>query len=326
MRTSVVIPSYNYALLVGEAIRSVQDQTVDDLEIIVIDDGSTDDTPEVLGAIDDPRLIVRRVPNGGVAAARNIALEMARGEFIAFLDADDRWRPTKLERQLALFESEPEVGLVFTDFARFDEDHVYRATHFDHIEEVRGIPSRPSRAGGGRVIEADAFAALAPILHLPAWPSTTMVRARDAGAVRFPPGVRLCEDLHYMLRLYPHVRAAYIDEPLAELRRHGRNSFGSFVEIGNAAVGVLKAAVEEPHPDEHRAILRQRIGRHLVELAYVHFHGRSPILAAGAALRALRFPGSRTGALTRLAMLPVLPLVADPDRIDWREKPEPNVG
>jgi len=326
MRTSVVIPSYNYAHLVGEAIRSVQEQTVDDLEIIVIDDGSTDDTQDVLAAIDDPRLIVRRTPNGGVAAARNTALEMARGEFIAYLDADDRWHPTKLERQLALFESEPEVGLVFTDFARFDDDHVYRATHFDHIEELRALPGRASRDGRGRVIEADAFSALAPILYLPAWPSTTMVRARDAGAIRFPPGVRLCEDLHYMLRLYPHVRAAYIDEPLAELRRHGGNSFSSFLEIGNAAVGVLKAVVDEPLEDEHRAILRHRLGRQLVEIAYVSFHGRSPLPAVGASLRALRFPGSRTQALRRLAMLPFLPLVADPTRVDWTEKRGPDLS
>jgi glycosyltransferase involved in cell wall biosynthesis len=323
MKTSVVIASYNYGHLIGEAIGSVQAQTVDDLEIIVVDDGSTDDTPAALERIDEPRLRVLRIPNGGVAAARNAGLEMARGEFIAFLDADDRWLPTKLERQLALFESEPEVGLVFTDFSRFDDAHVYRATHFDQMEELRRVPSRPSRAGGGRVVTGDTFSVLVPIPQLPAWPSATMVRARDAGDVRFPPGVRLCEDLHYMLRVYPRVRAAYIAEPLTELRRHGRNSYVSLLEIGGAAAAVLQAAAGEPRDPAHREVLRRRLGRQLIGLAYANFHAQRPWEAAKAALRALAYRGSRVDALRRLALLPLLPWIADEANIDWTEKPEP---
>jgi glycosyltransferase involved in cell wall biosynthesis len=322
MKTSVIIASYNYGHLVTEAIESVRNQTVDDVEIIVIDDGSTDDTPEVLAAIEDPRLIVRRIPNGGESVARNTALEMATGEFVAFLDADDRWRPTKLERQLAVFRSEPEVGLVFTDFVRFDGDYVYRATQFEFCEGLAEIPSRPSRDGGGRVVEADTFTSLVELRQFPAWPSTVMVRRSAVRDVRFPPGVRLCADLHYMLRVYPIVKAAYIDEPLAELRRHGNNSYGSLTEINDAAVEVLKNVSGERLSPEHAAALDRRLGRELVDLAYLHFHLRDARQAAAASVRALRYPGYRRDALQRLAMIPLIPVLADASRVDWNERPD----
>jgi glycosyltransferase involved in cell wall biosynthesis len=327
MRTSVIIASYNYGHLIGEAIRSVQEQTVDDLEILVVDDGSTDDTQDVLAAIDDPRLRVQRIDNSGVSVARNTALEIARGEFIAFLDADDRWLPTKLERQLALFESEPEVGLVFADFKRFDGDFYYRATMFDFIPDLPDLPSRPSRDGGGRVITADTFQSLVRLSHFAAWPIVAMVRAERVRGIRFPPGVRLCEDMHYMIRVYPRVAAAgYIAEPLAEVRRHGENSYASLAEIGEAAVQALRNASEEPLRPEYRDALRRRIGLMLVSLAYTHYHLRNARAAAWAALRALRLPGSRGAALRRLAMIPALPLIADPANVDWTEKAEADGG
>ncbi len=114
MLVSVVIPIYNSADFVGEAITSVLAQTHHELELIVIDDGSTDDSvdraQEAIGA--DPRGRVLSFPNRGVAVARNLGLAEARGEFIASLDADDRWMPEKLEKQLATFASEPDCVCV----------------------------------------------------------------------------------------------------------------------------------------------------------------------------------------------------------------------
>ena len=98
---SVVIPLYNKAAYVRRAINSVFDQSFDDLEIIVVDDGSTDGGGEVVAAIEDPRLRLIRQANAGVAAARNVAVGAARGRWVAFLDADDTWRPDRLARQFA---------------------------------------------------------------------------------------------------------------------------------------------------------------------------------------------------------------------------------
>jgi glycosyltransferase involved in cell wall biosynthesis len=110
---SVIIPTYNRAHLVGEAIQSVQDQTFTDLELIVVDDGSTDHTEEVVRSFTDLRLKYLKRPNGGVSAARNTGLEACAGEFVAFLDSDDLFLPEKLALQVAKISTDPEVGLVY---------------------------------------------------------------------------------------------------------------------------------------------------------------------------------------------------------------------
>lgn len=112
---SVVIPTHNRLLLLKRAVNSVRNQTFINVEIIIVDDGSTDNTQEVFGATEERGFKYIRVdpPKGG-NYARNIGIANASGEFIAFLDDDDEWLPTKLEKQLALFEMDVSVGLVYT--------------------------------------------------------------------------------------------------------------------------------------------------------------------------------------------------------------------
>jgi len=110
---SVIIPAYNVAPFLREAVHSALAQTFPDIEVIVVDDGSTDGTADKLSDIGDPRLRVLREDHAGSAAARNAGLRLASGEFVAFLDADDRWAPQNLERQLAFLMSHPEVDITF---------------------------------------------------------------------------------------------------------------------------------------------------------------------------------------------------------------------
>lgn len=100
-RVSAIIPAYNAEAFIREAVDSALGQTHADLEVIVVDDSSTDDTADVLRSYGD-RIIVHRQPNAGVAAARNAGAQLASGAWVAFLDADDVWRPTKIAQQLAL--------------------------------------------------------------------------------------------------------------------------------------------------------------------------------------------------------------------------------
>ena len=115
---NVIIPTYNRAHLIGRSIRSVLDQTYQDFEIIVVDDGSKDNTEEVVKAINDPRIIyLKQYKNLGAAATRNTGIKAAKGKFIAFQDSDDEWLPRKLEKQMECFEKDStgDLGLVVCD-------------------------------------------------------------------------------------------------------------------------------------------------------------------------------------------------------------------
>ena len=112
-RVSVIIPAYNAAAFVQRAVDSVLAQTWQDLELLVVDDGSADDTVKLLGGYGD-RLCLITQANGGPAAARNRGLHAARGEFVAMLDADDWWEPGKLAEQVALLDASPDIGFCST--------------------------------------------------------------------------------------------------------------------------------------------------------------------------------------------------------------------
>jgi len=121
---SVIIPSYNRAHLLGRAIQSILNQTYQDFEIIVVDDGSKDNTEEVVRGFNDKRIryIWHEVNKGG-SAARNTGIKAARGEYIAFQDSDDEWLSQKLEKQMKVFEKvSPKVGVVYTGYWRLKGD------------------------------------------------------------------------------------------------------------------------------------------------------------------------------------------------------------
>ncbi|HEV7239710.1 MAG TPA: glycosyltransferase family A protein [Thermoanaerobaculia bacterium] len=114
MSVSIIIPTYNHARFLRAALESALRQTRPALEVIVVDDGSTDETPEILAQFDD-RICVRRQENRGPAAARNTGISAAHGDFLLFLDSDDVLLPACVELQLARFEAEPSLGLVYSD-------------------------------------------------------------------------------------------------------------------------------------------------------------------------------------------------------------------
>lgn len=210
---SVVIPTYNYAQYLGEAIDSALAQTLPPLEVIVVDDGSTDDTPQVLAAYGD-RIRVLRQMNAGVAIARNSGIGAARGEYVAFLDADDVWLPRKLELQMARFDGD--VGLV-------------------HCGVEFGTTIQLPRVEGD---VADALLLLEPdIIHGPG--STVVVRKRVAEEIGgFDPSLPASEDWDFIYRVATRYRVAHVAEPLVRYRKHGS---GRHDDIANMERGMLLA-------------------------------------------------------------------------------------
>jgi glycosyltransferase involved in cell wall biosynthesis len=121
-RVSIIIPSFNHEKYVRECIQSVLDQTYQDFEIVITDDGSTDGTVNVIKEFDDSRIqLYTHADNKGACIAHNNCIQKAAGEYIAVLSSDDAWEPTKLEKQVAYLDAHPEIGAVFTTVAFVDE-------------------------------------------------------------------------------------------------------------------------------------------------------------------------------------------------------------
>ncbi len=127
-KVSVILPTYNRAHLIKRAIQSVLDQTYQNFEIIVVDDGSTDNTEEQVRSFNNPKIrYIRYNENKGAAFARNAGIKASRGDYIAFQDSDDEWFPHKLQRQMEAFKNaSPEVGVVYTGSWRIkDNERIY---------------------------------------------------------------------------------------------------------------------------------------------------------------------------------------------------------
>lgn len=185
-RVTVITPAYNVARYVGEAVDSVRRQTFTDFEYLVVDDGSADDTAQVVMSRQqgDHRMRLIQIPHSGLSAARNAGISQARGRYIALLDGDDRWRPTFLARQVALIESlPPDVGLVFCRTRSISENGIpikvgwQRAGRYDFEEFL--VRNNPAGHGSSLLIRASCFA--------------------DVGG--FDEGLRYAEDLDMWLRI-----------------------------------------------------------------------------------------------------------------------------
>lgn len=120
-RVSVIIPTYNRANLLAHAIQSVLEQTMSDLQLIVVDDGSTDNTPDVIAHFKDPRLCYVRQTNQGRSAARNHGARLARSDFLGFLDSDDMYLPESLEAHLKKFRQQPKLGMTIGGYQYVNE-------------------------------------------------------------------------------------------------------------------------------------------------------------------------------------------------------------
>ncbi len=204
-RVSVVIPTYNQASFLGEAVGSALAQTYRDFEVIVIDDGSTDNTPEVASSF-PPAVRYFRQENRGISAARNRGIELANGEYLAFLDSDDILLENALEKSVAFMDQHPEAGFCYGQVYSIDE---------------KGRPMRLSRLRGARAsCIRDGREQIARML----WrgdiaPSAVLARrscVEEAGL--FNTNVHMGEDVDMWLRLAMRYAVGYLAEPVAKYR------------------------------------------------------------------------------------------------------------
>jgi glycosyltransferase involved in cell wall biosynthesis len=236
---SVVIPSYNYARFVTEAVGSALAQSYPHVEIIVVDDGSTDNTREVLEPFRD-RIRYLAQTNQGLSAARNTGIRAAQGEFIALLDADDVWHPRKLEVQLSYLQEHPEIGLLATElFTEQLEEWP--------VIDVRGIVPRLFTLDD--VVGRGHFA-----------PSSAVIRKNCLEAVGlFDPTLRAVEDRDMWIRLASQCGLAKLPLLLLWYRLHPQSLSSKAQFMEDHELRVLKKAFAQVPALRGRWLFRRKM-------------------------------------------------------------------
>jgi glycosyltransferase involved in cell wall biosynthesis len=234
---TAAIVTHNRADYLPSAIESALDQTYDDLELIVVDDGSTDDTPAVVAPYLD-RIRYVSQENRGKAAARNRAVELADGELIAFCDSDDCWYPDRIERQLRAFEQQPEAGMVHGHIALIDGESRPLPEQTSAHRALLAHAHRHGATYAGYAADCRCFS------------STILVR-RDVFDAIGPYDPRLpIEDYDFYLRLVLDFPVAFMDDgPLARYRVHDGQTPNETLGVGQ-----IKTA------EKHLALLEERPG------------------------------------------------------------------
>jgi glycosyltransferase involved in cell wall biosynthesis len=252
---SVVLPTYNRGALLREAVDSIVAQTWTDWELLIADDGSTDGSLEYPRSLGDRRIrILSLSHSGNPATARNAAIAAATGEWIAFVDSDDRWLPRKLEVQLAAVQASAGAAWSCTGFGHIDAEG--NPTH-----QRAGIAYQP-RSGWilAQLIDGEAVAAIA----------TLLVRRSVLHAVGgFDEGVPFREDYDLALRLAERGEILAVGEPLSLVREHPRRATKTepLAELFERTATIYKNAEARVSDPALRMVCRRRRADYLVDAA-----------------------------------------------------------
>jgi glycosyltransferase involved in cell wall biosynthesis len=263
LQVSVIIPCYNYGRFVGDAVESVLAQTLSPHEVIVVDDGSTDETARVLARFGE-RIRVVYQKNQGVATARNAGVAHATGDLFAFLDADDVWLPAKLEKQVRRFAGEPDLGLVHCGVLEVDAAGKPLRLLLDGMEgwvaEELLLFRRNVILGGGSAMVV----------------SRAAFNATGGFDDRLPP----TEDWDLWYRLARRHRVGFVPEVLVQYRCHGSNHSQNLKKRERGVLLIYEKAFQDPDPQLQR-LRRRAYGNLHLGLAGFYF-------SAGQSLNTLR--------------------------------------
>ena len=210
---SVIMPSYNYANYISDAIESVLKQNIQDIELIIIDDCSKDNSVQVIHRYEnkDPRIrTILHKENLGIARTYNDGLDAAEGEYIAFLDSDDIWKKNKLEKQLSILRKKDDL-VVWSEGTVIDKEGKPTGQTFTQREH-----------GSRRKKSGDIFNEL--LLNNFIFDSTLIVKRENITHIRFDKDLKYLNDHRFAIDLARNYSYYFIDEPLADYRVHGKNT------------------------------------------------------------------------------------------------------
>ena len=239
---SVIIPTYNRAEYLKLALKSVLEQTYKNIEVIVADDGSMDNTAEVVADFNDPQIKYFYKKNTGLpAATRNLGLREASGEYIAFLDSDDMWLPEKLEIQVEYLREHPEYHLAYSNAWIIDGTGVRKGLIMD-LELFK---------------EGEIFKDLVKCNFIP---QLTVLMKRevfdDIGFLNEDPALRAVEDYEYWLRVALRYKIGFVKEPLAMYRVHSEG-VSREMNLAPAQQKTLFSLLEDPSVPNKNEIMER---------------------------------------------------------------------
>jgi glycosyltransferase involved in cell wall biosynthesis len=253
---SVIIPAFNAQDLIGETLESILGQTYRNFEIIVVDDGSTDKTSQVVqGYGSSVHYFYRRNSGGYAAVPRNTGINHSSGDFLCFMDADDLMVPDRLAHQLAFMECHPEIDLVFSDYRNFNEDGPWPETHF------QTCPRLWPQLRGKKDLILDNPCALLARENFGITGTFMMRRSLLKFESSFDPALRACEDFHFYYRLARHTAVGIANEVGMMRRIHGNNMTGDAVKM--LSEGILSRIMLKS--TEQDAVIRGYFDRHIAE-------------------------------------------------------------
>lgn len=218
---SVIVPSFNGARFIAEALDSILEQTLPIEQIIVVDDGSTDDTGKVVARYKNRRIQYIPRPHEGIASACNAGLDAARGEFVTFLHAGDRWSPAFAERMHDFLAADPGIACAFGNFAHLDEaTGKMLGDQFRFYPEIkRPVLLRDAPNAHGRIPKEKAFGALVACSDIPAYLQVMMFRRSAIESLRFEPALGQGANTSFALQAFMRGMVVFTDEVLAIVRQ-----------------------------------------------------------------------------------------------------------
>jgi glycosyltransferase involved in cell wall biosynthesis len=326
---SVVIPTYNCGECVEEAIDSVLSQTYRNQEIIVVNDGSTDDTASKLEKYKDRIRLVTQA-NRGLSGARNTGLELSTGEYVAFLDADDRWLSGKLEQQIACFRELDEIEMVFSNFSAIDPDGNTVAE--DYLEGACGVLRKDYGLSLSDIFPRSRILAEPPVAGLRVYPgsvftalckgnfilpSTTIYRRKSLENIGllYNESYRCAEEQDFHLRFAIHYSVAYLDVVTTEYRIGRKGKLTSNANTPQLILNTIETAHDVFRRNEnlmsgHKNLYRTVVGKHHARLAYYYLSVLDRKNARKHAVESLKYAPfmPKPIAISLLSFLPVFVL------------------
>jgi glycosyltransferase involved in cell wall biosynthesis len=248
---SVIITAYNLAAYLEEAIQSALNQTYQNMEIIVVDDGSTDNTRELVTHLASPKINYIFQENHGAGAARNTGIRASTGRYIAFLDADDIWLPRKLELQLKVMESSPWASVIYCDmYFTGATDNILTETFF---QQLKWPPPR------GKVLDKMAIRSFGI-------PSTLLIKRDVFEKIGlFDEGLPYCDDYDMLLRMAAYIEFETLPTPLVKYRLHPSQISRKYAQVLMNHITVFNKAKELPGINDN---IRKSLN---IRLSDIHF-------------------------------------------------------